>query len=81
MNTIQAEWDKFYLTAVAEDATASQIDDTKMAFYAGAWSMLGMQHRLVEEGYSEQAGVAIMGGVYDEMLNYFKGIDHEKSEV
>lgn len=82
INTIQAEWQKFYTEAIAKDATEDQVSDAKMAFYAGAWSMMGMQHRLVEEGYSEEAGVAIMGGVYEELLDYFKEIENnEKQKV
>jgi hypothetical protein len=75
MNTIQAEWENFSKGAISPLANSDQIADAKMAFYAGAWSMMGMQHRLVEEGYSENAGVAIMGGVYEEMTNFFKSLE------
>jgi hypothetical protein len=76
INTIQAEWNKFKTDAISEEATPSQVGDARLAFYAGAWSMMGMQHRLVEEGHSEEAGVAIMSGIYEEMVAFFEDAKH-----
>lgn len=80
MNTIESQWNKFTSEAVNVDADPQRIEELKLAFFAGAWSMMGLQHKLVEEGYSEPAGVAIMAGVYEEMKMFFERINNEESQ-
>ena len=78
MNTIEAEWQKFVVEALHPNVSEEDKAAIKMAFFAGAWAILGLQHNLAKEGYSEAAGVAIMGGVYEEMVSYFQQLQNEK---
>ena len=78
MNTIEAEWEKFSSDALHPCTTIEDRAAIKMAFFAGAWAILGLQHSMAREGYSEAAGVAIMGGIYEEMLSYFQRLQNEK---
>ena len=81
MNTIEAEWLKFSADSIVANAPPERIKEIKMAFFAGAWCLMGMQHRLAIEGYSEAGGIAVMGGVYEEMKAYFHRLEQESNTL
>lgn len=78
MNTIQSEWEHFQKIVIPEDASQTQIIEMKKAFYAGAMSLMRMQHRLFDSGMNEDAVIAIIDGIESELIMFADMARHGK---
>ena len=66
MNTIQQHWESYAAEVIPADAGATQRTECRRAFYAGAHAMLGTFWGLGSMDVSEDAGVAVIEGLYQE---------------
>jgi len=70
MNTIQAQWSTFEAMVVPKKASPVQRQEMRRAFYAGAEAMMRIQWAIGDENISEDAGVQILEGCYDEVRRF-----------
>lgn len=70
MNTIQQAWETFERDVVPKDAGRVQRTEMKRAFYAGATAALSVTSAIGEHGISEDAGVAILEGLHQEVIRF-----------
>ena len=66
MNTIQEQWEMYEKLVLSKDASPIQLLETRRAFYAGFEAMLRVQWAIAGNEYSEDAGVAMLEGCYEE---------------
>lgn len=52
--TVTEYWKTFALAAIPKDAPLTQLQQMKMAFYVGAWSMACKSTRITESDESEE---------------------------
>ena len=71
MNTVQAAWESYLREVVPQYSSATQVRETKQAFYGGALIMFEMMTMLPE---SENAAVAIMQGIAEELEVFTEGL-------
>ncbi len=67
MNTIQSQWEAFRRMVVLKGASAAQLDNLRLAFYAGAEGFRRINWNIGEETMTEEAGVAILAGLDEEL--------------
>jgi hypothetical protein len=73
MNTIAEKWESFQSEIIPKNAEKIQLREMKLAFYAGAFSMMEMQKEVIgNPSLSEDAGIALLQSWLDEMQLYFK---------
>ena len=71
MRTIQGYWASYEREVVPASASEVQRVETQRAFYAGAASVLTIVEGVGDERVSEDAGVAILTGLKDELGAFF----------
>lgn len=76
MRTIKTLWDS-YMAILPKDASKTQIQETEMAFYAGATAVLKTILDLGEPGVTEAAGEAILDGLQCEAIAYTVQLAHK----
>lgn len=67
MRTIQYYWELYEREVVPSPACEVQRTETQRAFYAGAVAMSTIVEGVGDERVSEDAGVAILAGLKDEL--------------
>lgn len=67
MRTIQGYWESYEREVVPASASEVQRVETQRAFYAGAATALTIIEGVGDERVSEDAGVAIITGLNDEV--------------
>jgi len=72
MNTVQQAWAHFQEKIIPKDAPTIQRVEMKRAFYAGAAAVLSVNAAISEPGTSEDAGVAILNGLLQEVTDFAK---------
>ena len=70
MNTIAEQWSAFEALVMPKDAPPVQRQEMRRAFYAGSEAMLRMQWFIGDKAVSEDAGVQMMEGWYDECRRF-----------
>lgn len=71
MNTIQDYWEDYSKKVMNPEAGETQRIETRLAFYAGAFSVLNIMISLPED-ISEDAGAAIIDGLHEEIKLFSK---------
>lgn len=70
MNTVQQAWEQFERAVISKDAGRVQRTEMKRAFYAGATAIVSVNAAIAEPGISEDAGVAILEGIQQEVMQF-----------
>lgn len=70
MNTITEQWALFESSVMPKDAPPIQRQEMRRAFYSGAEAMLRIQHAIASGTVSEDAGVAILQGLHEELHGF-----------
>lgn len=70
MNTLSSAWDLFRTTVIPHDASPTQIQEMRRAFYAGAASFLDIQMRMADDNVSEDAACAVMDTIHGELMEF-----------
>lgn len=73
MNTIAEQWALFEASVMPKNAPPIQRQEMRRAFYSGAAALLRIQLVIGSETVSEDAGVAILQGLHEE-LHAFSGM-------
>lgn len=75
MNTLQEQWISYSSAVIPKDASATQIRETKRAFYAGVNALFYLQTTM-PDGISEDAEVAMMEGWAEELKLFVEGVSN-----
>lgn len=71
MNTVQEQWIEYKNTVIPKDAGPIQMEETKLAFYSGAFVLIN-QLTSISEDYTEEQACNIVSGINEEIENYLK---------
>ncbi len=71
-DSVESAWELYQEACVPADAGEGQHRDTRWAFYAGAWYILQLMHRLGENDVSEDQGVSIIARTHDEVQAWYR---------
>ncbi len=74
MNKIEAQWQSYMKDVVPKEAGATQIRETRRAFFAGAEAMMNICQAVGTEHVSEAEGAQIMEGAYQELQRFCAGV-------
>lgn len=76
MKRLEAEWQSYRAVAVPFDAEKVQLQETKKAFFAGAWAFFNLQLKVYEKDKQEptEADMQVLRELQDEMVTFMKGI-------
>lgn len=67
MRTMREEWEDYRQRIVPKDAHPIQIQETRRAFYAGAWAYRSVNIETVVAGLSEEACKQVLVGLDEEL--------------
>lgn len=70
MNTLRDEWNEYRDRVVPKDASPTQLQETRRAWYGGAWAMLQLQIGNAGDDVSEEANMALLMGWQQELLEF-----------
>ena len=70
LNSIEHEWRGYADMVIPKDASAVQIDETKQAFFAGAWALFNAIEEIGEPHISEAQGETYLTDRKAEMLAF-----------
>ncbi len=79
MNTIQEQWSTFLAQVVPKDAADIQINEMRLAFYAGVTAMMHIEDVISNEKVSVNAAIAILEGVHDECHRFVSDVASGKA--
>ncbi len=81
MNSIQSAWEDYRKYVIAPDAGPEQLKVCRDTFYAGAVSVVSIQHYISNPGISETAAIGILSGIQLELEAFIveKNKDSEAS--
>jgi len=68
--TVLDLWESYLKNVVPADAEPIQIQETRRAFYGGAWMLLQTVKRLGDDDFTEDDGVEALEALEQEMKNF-----------
>lgn len=71
-STVLEMWAAYLVEVVPADAGPNQIQETRRAFYAGAWRMLQTMKALGNEDFDD--GVAALEAMQNELKDFISGV-------
>lgn len=74
MNTVKEKWESFSAATIPAKASKEQVTDMRNAFYAGAMVVMDIQYAIGGDAYSEEAGVAVLEGLHEEMEQHIQSL-------
>lgn len=77
-NTLTHEWEQYAERVIPDDAGPVQINETKLAFYAGALIVQTMTVKIVEDIDDEDAATQRVTNLYEECMNEIEKIITKK---
>ena len=77
MNTVQEHWQSFMTQVIPKDAPPVQINEMRIAFYAGATAMCGIHNNIIDMDISNEAVIRIMKGCEDEVMRFIQKVTDE----
>ena len=69
-NSIAQQWESFSANVLPRDAPTVQRQEMRRAFYAGAHAMLEMTSAICDPSVSEDAGVHMIHGWFEESAHF-----------
>lgn len=72
LKSIAEEWEGYAASVLPKDCSEVQRKETRLAFYAGAWTLVAHMHRLGENDISEDAGTQHIEALKNECLEFQK---------
>lgn len=73
MNTVKEKWESYLREVVPANAGPVQVEECRRAFYAGAGSLLNITSTVIPY-MSEDAGVAVLEGLHQELQGFAKTV-------
>ena len=72
---IKTHWEDYRRKVIHKDASLDQINQLKMAFYAGCMQIISINEAIGEPNISEEVGIKILEAIRQELKEYRESLD------
>jgi hypothetical protein len=79
VKTVAERWQEFALGVINVDAPPEQRSEMRRAFFAGAYSILGVCMGISEDSVSEDQGIEILEATRKELEQFFADVKDGKA--